>query len=83
LNSLSTAVHLEYEVTNRVTMEIKKAKFDVVVYHYCSDKVLIAPSSNLGRAYDMFSGPQTIPLSKFTTEALCEVDVTFYNKDSA
>ena len=30
----------------------------------------------------MHSGPKTIPLSKFTLEALCEVDVTFYDKDS-
>jgi hypothetical protein len=30
----------------------------------------------------MFSGSKTIPLSKFTPEALCEVDVNFYDKDS-
>jgi hypothetical protein len=30
----------------------------------------------------MFSGAKTIPLSKFTTEALCEVDATFYDKNS-
>jgi hypothetical protein len=49
LNSLSTTVYLEYEVTNRVTLNTEKARFDVVVYHYCSDKDLIAPSTNLAR----------------------------------
>jgi len=42
-------VHLEYEVTNRVTLSRQKARLDVVVYHYCSDKDLTAPATNLAK----------------------------------
>ena len=47
MNSLSATVHLEYEVSNRVTLSTQKARLDVVVYHYCSDKVVTAPVTNL------------------------------------
>ena len=47
MNSFSTSVHLEYEVTNRVTLITKKARLDIVLYHYCSDKSLTAPATNL------------------------------------